>query len=82
LSDIALLTLTTHLEAAGATPAAARRTAATLTLMVFAWAGAESRWLKMSGHANDPTTGRYEFQQTLLPLADRVTGQGGGPGGG
>ncbi len=72
--------LTAHLEAAGAPPAAARRTAATLTLMIFAWAGAEARWLRMSGHADDPTTGRYEFQQTLLALADRAAEQVRGAG--
>ena len=66
--------LTTHLEAAGAPAGAARSAAATLTMMVFAWAGAETRWLRMGGY-DDATTGRYEFLQILLALADRATGQ-------
>ncbi len=70
--------LTAHLEAAGAPPIVARRTAATLTMMIFAWAGAEPRWLRMGGYADDATTGRYEFLQILLALADRAAGQGDG----
>lgn len=66
--------LTTHLEAAGAPASAARSAAATVTMMVFAWAGTETRWLKMGGY-DDVTTGRYEFLQILLALADRATEQ-------
>lgn len=62
--------LARHLSSAGATLARARERAATLTLMIFAWAAAEPRWLKMAHHADDPTTGRYQFQRTLLALVD------------
>jgi len=62
----------TQLSSAGATPERARERAATLTLMIFAWAAAEPRWLAMAHHADDPTTGRYEFQRTLLTLVDEA----------
>ena len=61
---------TAHLEAAGAPPERARDRAATITMMIFGWVGAEARWLRMGGHADDPTTGRYEFLQTLLGVVD------------
>lgn len=66
--------LTAHLEAAGAPAGAARSAAATVTMMIFAWAGTETRWLRMGGY-EDATTGRYEFLQVLFSLADRATGR-------
>jgi AcrR family transcriptional regulator len=61
--------LAAHLEVAGASPARARARAATIINMIFGWVGTESRWLRMGGHA-DPTTGRYDFLQTLLGVVD------------
>lgn len=61
---------TAQLKAAGAPPERARDRAATITMMIFGWVGAEERWLRMGGHADDPTTGRYEFLQTVLGVVD------------
>jgi AcrR family transcriptional regulator len=59
-----------HLRAAGVPAARARHRAATITVMIFGWVGPEPRWLRMAGFGDDPTTGRYEFLQTVLELVD------------
>jgi AcrR family transcriptional regulator len=64
---------TAHLQAAGVPAEHARERAATITMMVFIWAGSGTRWLKMSGYDHDPTTGRYRYLQMLLELVDHST---------